>query len=332
MNLNKFLRAALSVIVCSAVGAVLMIIGGAVPALMLPSIFLCSVVYIYNVGKTDGNCGFFNMLITSLLLFGASWLFEAQAEGFSLLAAVYVGAVLPSFVFGLMLKRNTDFENKYFASLATMLISVILALVFVKAEGFSVSDAITDAAQGYRETLTAVLEQSGIGATQNIKSVVADITDQTVQALTTYLPAIIIIFSMIWTYLTVMAGVFVLRKLKLYNIGYAKFNMIHVPQFVCLITSVLFIVIFMSESGGMFAAALGNIAAVSEFLIGISGAATVDYFFAKKIASGYVRALIYLCAFGAGFLFASLMWEVMIVIGFVDSLWNIRFRDGIRGE
>ena len=67
MNLNKFLRAALSVIVCSAVGAVLMIIGGAVPALMLPSIFLCSVVYIYNVGKTDGNCGFFNMLITSVL-------------------------------------------------------------------------------------------------------------------------------------------------------------------------------------------------------------------------------------------------------------------------
>lgn len=332
MNLNKFLGAVLSVIGCSAVGAVLMIIGGAAPALMLPSIFLCSVVYIYNAGKTDGGCGFLTMLITSLLLFGASWLFDARAEGFLLLAAIYAGSVLPAFAFGLMLKRNTDFENKYFASLAAMLISVLLAFAFVKAEGLSVSNAITDAAQGYRETLTAVLEQSGIGATQSVKSVVADITDQTVQTLTTYLPAIIIIFSMIWTYLTVMAGVFVLRKLKVYNIGYARFNMLHVPQFVCLITSVLFIVMFMSESGGMFAAAIGNVAAVSEFLIGISGAATVDYFFAKKIASGYARALIYLCAFAAGFLFTSLIWEVMIVIGFADSLWNIRFRDGIRGE
>ena len=333
MNSNNLFKTAANLIVCTAVNLCLIIIASAVPMLLIPALFISGLVCIYVLNKSNMLGTVFSICLTlAAFTLISKNLFNAQANKIYECIILYLIGILPGFSFGAVSKKKISFENKYFI---TALASILMSLVFVvllKVSGLSVTDAIADAAKNYKDMLTSAIEQSGIDVTQNVTSVVTDVIDQTIQLLTTYLPTIFIVFSIICAYLTVIAGIFVLHRFKVCKVEYTKFNMIQIPQFICLITSVLFIVMFMSEGDGLFQAVIGNIAVISEFLIGVSGFSTVDYFFAKKIRSGYIRVLLYLCVFSAGFLFASLIWELLIVIGFIDSLWHIRFRDSIRGE
>ena len=333
MNSNNLFKTAVNLVVCTVINMCLIMIASVTPVLMVPAIFFSGLVCIYALNKSNMLCTVLSICLT-LAAFAliSKNLFNAQNNNVYECIILYLIGVLPAVTFGAVSKKKTGFENKYFITVAASILMSLAFLVLLKVSGLSINDAITDAAKNYKDILISAIEQSGIDVTQNVKSVVADIIDQTIQLLTTYLPTILIVFSMICAYLTVMAGIFVLHRLKVCRVEYTKFNMIQIPQFICLITSVLFIVMFMSEGDGLFQAVIGNIAVISEFLIGVSGLSAVDYFFAKKVRSGYMRALLYLCVFSAGFLFASLIWEVLIVIGFIDSLWHIRFRDGIRGE
>lgn len=332
MKTNGYFKTVLNTVLCAVLCGVFVLGGTIVPQLMIPSVFLCGMVCVFASGK----CGVLGMFISYAAGFAAAfftqtWVIGNAGEGIAVTLAVYLIGTIPMLVFGCVMKRKMSFDVKYMCAFFSSVALLLVALMIVIRSGFSINGMLDTAADNYKQILTATLEKTGMIPENLMKEVVAEITDTAVWTVKEYLPSIIILPSMIAVYAAVMAGIFVLNRFKVCKIEYTRFNRIHIPRLVCDLTMLLFIFMFFSERENGVVAVLRNVLLVSEFLIGISGISLIDYFVEKKISAGFARFMIYFCVMFAASPIISLIWDLIILLGFADGFINIRMLDELRG-
>lgn len=329
MKSHNMLKTAAGVTVCSLIGVCLLYVSLFITGLAIPALFISGLVWIYAAAKYNGGglaaslCLFFVMYGATAVYFGVS-LFNA-IEGL----VFYLTLLLPAIFFGVWAKVPVGFENKLLKTAFVSIVSSLLFILLLKHSGVLIPEILKESCDNAKEVLNSAVAAAGA---ENLSGAVTDVVDTVFLGISLYLPSIVIIFSIVGAYITVMAGVFVLRRTKTADIKYAKFNMLQVPRFICIISVIMSFVTILSDTSSTFGAVISNAVTVSEFLIGVSGFATVDYFLAKKIKRGYVRAIIYCGFLILGFGFSFMIIGVFPFIGFIESLWNIRYIDSIRGE
>lgn len=238
--------------------------------------------------------------------------------------------LLPGFVLGICFLKNISFYKTLFFVSGAVAAGILLNLVIINysAAGHGIEDIIASILQSVEQMLNVFAEnmkeispERGAELTGAVKNLL-DMTDTMIR---TFIPSFIIIASISVGYIISMTSVFVLRRtVSNCEIEYLPFCKLKAPKSMCYAAVVLFLIVSFTASDDILTAALNNMVAIMYFFIGVCGLSFLDSKLKKKISSGYLRFAVYAGAFVIGYLFITVISDVLIFIGMADGLMDFR--------
>ncbi len=304
------IRTVTEILIYSAVSALLAIIAMFVTPLMPICAFACGMPLAMLICKRGIIQGIIGSICTIIPL----CLLTANLLPVLIIFCFYA---LPSILFGILVRRNAKFSTSVFSVAAVYLAGLVIQLMLINGNGNGIQDllhnSVTATAESMREILLQISQAGGFNA--NLDKIVTELTKTIVNAIITYMPTILIVVSMVAGYAISAINIFLLRRLKIKNVQYTKFNMIKIPEATLAVFMLSFLIISLSGSGGIFVSGMQNIYMISSLAVSLSGFSFIDYILSKKIRSGYIRAMIYIAVFIFGFMFVPFISEVFFAVG-----------------
>ncbi len=279
--------------------------------------FVCSAPLMYLACKRGSFAAISAFAVSTAALF--------IITGNILSAVLYATAyALPGMVFGICAAHNRKFYVTVAATAAAVLVGTMLELIIINGGGDGLKSMMEQITSAMGETMNNVLSAGELPEGIDAQRLVSQMLTSAVDTFMLLLPAIIIISSVIFAYAISMFGVFFLNRLRVKKISYVKFSMMKAPRSLCFTTAVLFLLCRLWGDGGVMLAASQNLLIVLEGAIAVCGFSFIDWAFARKISSGYIRALIYCAIFFMGFIFVPLIINILIFIGYIDGFGHFR--------
>lgn len=242
-------------------------------------------------------------------------------------------SLLPYMTTGFCIKKN----YKYYTTLAAVAVAdlfgyLVMIVVTNQTTGEnSVLKMIDDYFAAIKNLMGTYVTGEG---TEGLSDMLTSSFETIKNTLLSYFPSILIIVSLAGGYVILSLGIFFAKRLRISNYNYVPFRMIRLPKSMLIIALVLMLLSFFASDTSSYGLALKNLVAVVSFVLAIGGLSVVDYKLSKRIQSGYKRFLIYLLVMVLGYIFISLIFYALLLVGMIDSNIDLRKagRDGDSGE
>ncbi len=232
--------------------------------------------------------------------------------------------LLPYMTAGYCIGRDV----KYYPTLCAVTVAVLFGnlIDIMLLNSMSGGNAVAQILDGASETMRTTVGQYAAAAdsTGQLMSVFSEALENTKQAVLSYFPTIMIIASVVLGYLLLSLGIFFAARLRIKKYDYVKFCMIRLPKTTVIIAIVLMLITFFSNDNTVYTLALRNITALISFAFAVGGLSYADFKLKNKIPSGYKRFLVYLLVAVLGYLFISLIFYALMLVGMLDSNLNLR--------
>ena len=313
----------------SAVGAalctLLIMISLYVPILAAFAAIVCGLpvmLLFYKHNITSGILAFFCAFLLSFILTG-----NIVSVGVAMLTYA-----APAAVFGLFNSKGHKFSTSVIAAAAVTLVGVVIEFGMLNGSGTGIRDSIAAYSSQVQNLFNEAVSSSGIEVGSDMSAAVAQAFEQVIDGIMYYLPTFIICIAVFYAYAISMIGVFVMKRLRVKNIEYVRFNKLVAPKFVCHITVLLFVVTLIAKDNGVYTAALKNVLLVSEIALGVCGFAFLDLKFSGVLKQWYIRLVIYIGAWFSVFMMIPVLADVLVLIGFFRSLYLNPLGNGSGGK
>ncbi len=312
-------------IFCSALALALVLVGVYFPAVSLLMTMLAGVPMMY-LGMRRGVKMLVVALGTAVLL-----LFAAVGDiQYALLTGFM--SFLPGMLIGYTLRKRWTFQGIIFAGGGAILGVLLLSLFLINrtGDGRGVETMLNlfldTVRQGVDEVFLNLQGQLAMPE-QELQNLINQTMDMMREMVFLYLPAFLIGFSVVVSYLLFMLGIFLLQRLRPVRIIYQPFWGFCAPRFMCYLGSVLFLVTSMSTEITIWAAALRNMETLLYAYMGVCGMSFLDYKLKKKLSSGYLRSIIYFAVFCVGYPLLGMLFQGFCVLGMLDGVLGFRMRE-----
>jgi len=236
-----------------------------------------------------------------------------------------VAFAVPGLVAGICLKKRYNFFYSIVFTGASFLVGLILELLLIKLFMGGIDNMLTEFLSGAQDALEETLsvmtdKNAGVDISQATKTLM----DTIVYTAKLYFPSILIVSSLFSAYLMYSFAGLILKKLKLCKAEIVPFYMLRAPRSMSTAAVVLYIISFFLKPDSVISAAFYNIIFVIYTFIGFCGFSFVDYKFKSVIKKGFIRALVYTLILLFGGVFLSMIINVFIILGILDSSMNFR--------
>lgn len=312
-NVRIIADAAMGAALCT----LLYVISLYVPLISPFAAFICSAPLMYLACKRGTIAAISALVVSTAALF----IITGNMLTSLLFACAYA---LPGMVFGIMAAHNKRFYLTVAATAFSVLVGTMLELIVMNGSGDGIRNMLAQVTSGMENTLNQVLSASDLPEGLDITRVVPQMLTSVIDMFMLFLPALVIISSVIFAYAISVFGIFLLKRLRVKKISYVKFSMMKAPRSLCYAVTILFLVCRLSDDGGIISAALQNMLIILGGALSVCGFSFIDWVLGKKITSGYIRAIIYCSVIIVGFFLSPLIINTLMFLGFLDGFWQFR--------
>lgn len=314
---NTKVRALTDTSVAAALCVLLVIIIIYIPFLSTPMALASGIPLMYICFKHNWRYGVLAGVCATLVAF-------VLTGNIITLALIMLTYVIPGLIFGICSSKGLKFMNSVFVSALSAVLGFVLELVLLNGGGNGIDDALAQMAETMNQSMNAAFSHAGVPLKGDIKLMIDTSVKQAVNQIRLYIPSMIIILAVIYAYIVAGVGVFVLNRIRVKTPEYTKFYMIKAPKSMCVITIILFVICNVSQSTSLIMSAMQNLLFISAGIMGVCGLSAVDFKLHKKIKSGYIRAIVYVAVFFGAFMFASVLFMFLIMLGLTDGIFERR--------
>lgn len=314
---NTKVRALTDTAVAAAICTLLVIIIIYIPLLTTPLALASGIPLMYICFKHNWRYGVISGVCTSLV----SFILTGNIITLVLIMLTYV---IPGLIFGICSSKGIKFMAAVFVSALSAMLGFVLELAIINGGGNGIDDALAQIAETMTQSMNTTFSQVGVPLEGDTKLMIDTAVKQAMYSIRLYIPSMIIILAVVYAYIVSALGVFILNRIRVKTPGYTKFYMIRAPKSMCVITIILFVVCNVSQSTSLIMSGMQNLLFISAGIMGVCGLSAVDFKLHKKIKSGYIRAIIYGAIFFGTFMFASILFMFLIVIGLTDGIFERR--------
>ena len=231
--------------------------------------------------------------------------------------------LLPYMTAGYCIGRDIKYFPTLCAVTAAVLFGNIIDIMLLNA--MSGGNAVNQMLDGAAETMKNTVGQyAAADAGGQLMSAVTDALDRTKQTVLSYFPTIMIVASVILGYILLSLGIFFAARLRIKKYNYVKFCMIRLPKSTVIIAIILMLITFFTNDDTVYTLALRNITALLSFAFAVEGLSYADFKLKNKIQSGYKRFLVYLLVAVLGYIFISLIFYALMLVGMLDANLDLR--------
>lgn len=308
----------------SALTVILLIIGSYVPIFNIFAVFVCSLPLIYLMIKRGTKAVIVSSLaalIISSLIFG----------NIVTTCTTAVTVLLPGLTAGYMMKLNKDYYASLFATTASVLFGMLLCIVllnFFMGNENGIISMLDNAINTTKDALSPIIEEYENTGISDMTAMIDSVLSQTKNAVLTYFPTIVIICSILLAYPVLASAIFFMKRLRVKNYKYISFDMIKVPKSMgVILCAAMLISMFSGDDESLIMLVIKNITSVLSFIIAIDGMSVVDFYLKKRVKSGYRRFWIYFAVFIIGYIFISVIYYLLLLLGLFDSTRDLRTKN-----
>lgn len=245
-------------------------------------------------------------------------------------------SVLPGAVAGYMLGRKKPFfvtvASTAMVVCAGWLFELLILEVFL---GDGIENMFKNAIGQSKEMLDVIvttLQKNGAITTdvevEKLSKALMDMAEYTIRL---YFPSFIIISSMVTGYITMRLCGFVIKRTKVAEVDVVPFSMIKAPRSMSYVAVFLCLIYIFSSQGSALWNVLANVVLILYTILGICGLSFIDYKFKPRVKSAVLRMVIYGAVLLFGSALMSLISNILIIIGILDSGRDFR-KIGVAAE
>jgi len=300
-----------------ALTAVLMLLNRFVPLFSVIGVFACGVPMAALAARNG-----FKVIIPAV----TAVFFVAVLLGDGIVAAVstILMSILPGAVAGYMLGRRKPFFYSIFATALVVCLGWVFELVVIE---FLIG-------KGIDEMFAEVIEQTKAlmkGVTDTLGETLAKDNGITPEALTEtlfgalefvmrlYFPSIVVISSLFAGYITVRVSGFVIKRAKLAPIAVLPFSHIRATRGMAVISVLAYLLFMFTNAESSFGAVLANVVLIMHSILAVCGLSFIDFKLKGSIKAAPARFLIYGAVMMLGGILVSIISNILIMIGILDS-------------
>lgn len=248
-----------------------------------------------------------------------------------IISALLVGVLnlLPGIVIGRAISKKVNFSITVLSGALAVFIGFMIQLVLLNANGGGegiknlIDGSIENAGKIAEPMLSGLIKQNPEQA-MTIQNVWNEALKQVREGIFTYLPSFIIGASAVVGYLVYMTYVFFLSRVKKMRLPYLPFKWIRANRTTCNLLVIIYIITMFSKDTSVWVLALKNMVTLINAYLAVCGLALLDFKLGQKIRSGYARFGIYLAVFFVGYMFMGLIYQILSLVGFIDSMMDLR--------
>ncbi len=238
-------------------------------------------------------------------------------------------SVLPGAVAGYLLGRKQPFFVTIASTAMVVCVGWLFELLILEVFlGDGIENMFKNAVEqskGMLDTLVIALQKNGAltsdAEVEKLSKTLMDMVEYTVRL---YFPSFIIISSMVTGYITMRLCGFVIKRTKVAEVDVVPFSMIKAPRSMSYIAVFLCMIYVFSSQGSALWNVLANVVLILYTILGVCGLSVIDYKFKPRIKSAVLRMAIYGAVFLLGSALMSLISNVLIIIGILDSSRDFR--------
>lgn len=260
----------------------------------------------------------------------------AAAYGVSVLAvgslispiAVMLMYVIPGAVAGHCLGKHRPFFASLFAVCLAVCIGWLAELLVIDRiiGGGGVAGMLGEMTEQLKKTVDAVAKALPAEAMNGIdpSELVKTLNDTFEYTLRLYFPSIVIVSSMATGYIIIRLSGFVIRRARLCEIETVSFSRIKAPASMTFVAVLLYLVLMFMKENTVLWSVLANAVFVLYTIVAFCGLSFVDSKLAKRLDTPAVRVLIYIMIFLLASFALSLIMNILVIIGILDSTHDYR--------
>ncbi len=309
-----------------ALSAVLILLTTYMPLFSVIGTFVCGI----PLAALGARNGFRVLIPATVCVFVISFFVNGQiftAVTFMLMS------VLPGAVCGYMLGRGNGFFKTLFAVCVVVCLGwlfELLAIELLLENG--IDEMFARLIEQTRLMMEGTLAEIGAMAPEVMgvspEKFVNMFFETLVQMFRLYFPCVVVLSSAVTGYIIMRITTFVIRRARICQVENFPFSQIKAPRSISWVAILCFLVHMFTKSGSPMWGLFANIVVILYAILGVCGLSVVDFKLKAKISSGPLRMLIYITAFLFGGLLLSLIINILIIIGILDSGRDFRRIDG----
>lgn len=252
-----------------------------------------------------------NMIITGIIV--------GLVDSFGATIILLIAFIPITFVSSYLIKKRRSNAEILGISAAVFFISILIILSFVDAGG---GGFIALLEEGFKQLLSAqleMIEDMDLTSYQFLEA--KELLENAYKYLLLIIPAILLIMSLVVSYLNCLLASIGLKKMGIGIINIPKFSRFRLPNNVIPGIIVMFLGVYIMNKLEMpyYETVLINLVVLVGFMFIIQGLSVVDYFFIKIRIFPLIRVILYLL-----FLFNSPIVTVISILGFIDTIFDLR--------
>ena len=305
----------------AALTAVLIVLSWYMPLFSVVGVFACGVPMACLAARHG--------IRVTLTAMAAAYGVSALATG-SLLSpfSVMLMSVIPGAVAGHFLGRRRPFFAGLFAVCLAVCAGWLAELLVIDKiiGGEGVAGMLAEMTEQLKKSADAVSgllpaeSMGGIDPSEFVKT----LTDTFEYTLRLYFPSIVIVSSMLIGYIIIRLSGFVIKRARLCEIETVPFSCLKAPaSLTCIMVLVYLALMFMKENTALWSV-LANVVFVLYTIVVLCGLSFVDSKLAKHLKSSALRVFIYVFVFFAASFALSIIMNVLVIIGILDSTHDYR--------
>lgn len=308
--------------ICVALSALFMILGSYLPLLSLPMMVVAGSPIFYLGIRYPLRYGALATVAAVLVLV----ILTANP-----LSAVMMGllCLLPGIAMGYGYRRGMKYTSVILLGGGVALLGLLLPLMMLNSTngGNGIATMIQGSVESLRpmaEEAIALMSEKNLEQGQMLQRMWNQALDQVGSLILLYLPTFVIGAAVLLSYCSLAVAIFLVRRVRRVSIPYQPFSEFSATRGMTYLTMVLFLITTFTEDRSVWTAALQNMMLLFYGYFTICGLSVIDAKWKKKIPSGYGRAMIYLVVLIVGYMFMSLILQLLSVLGMIDSMLNFR--------
>ncbi len=268
------------------------------------------------VGYLFTLCGPWCTLICGVFASISALILGGSADALLLVALSFI----PGIVSGIM-QRN---KMEYYSILRGVFLAfggVMIAILYLAGAGIDggISGFFDQTAELMKSTMAEMVKASGIAniSIEDINVLVED----SIKMVKRTIPSVIIIFSMVFSYIHIALVEFTARKVSSLKLSKIGLDGHLAPKHLSYSYVVISLITLFGSSKGMFGVVCDNLLWVFDFILAFCGLSFIESKFKEKLKYGFVRGIIYVAVF---MFLSGIAMQILSVVGMIDSFINFR--------
>ncbi len=233
-------------------------------------------------------------------------------------------SVLPGAVAGYMLGRRKSFFYSIFATSLVVCLGWVFELVVIEfLIGKGIDEMFAETIEQTKAIMSGVTETLGEKLAQNSEVSPDTLMETLFEALEftmrLYFPSIVVISSLFAGYIIVRISGFVIRRAKLASVAVLPFSHLRATRGMAVISVISYLLCMFVDVESSPGAVIANIVFIMHTILAVCGLSFIDFKLKGSIKSAPVRFLIYGAVMMFGGILMSIISNILIIIGILDS-------------